>query len=144
MLPVQPWSRSMVRGLGLVSLLGLLACGPGDEGLVVPPMTPGLGGVRPSPLALVATPDPCASSLSVREVARAGREQGAYAERLVPAEWAAADERAITEGFRALERQPDWPCVRLRVPEAAAIYLALREAPRLMPPRATPTLPPRP
>jgi hypothetical protein len=132
------------RALAVFSLLGLLACGPQEDGLLVPPMTPGLGGGRPSPLALLVTPEPCGSVRTAQELVRAGPLQGAYADRLLLAEWANYDEQAITAAFVLLEQQPEWPCLRPLVAEALAISLALRAVPGLTPPRATPTLPPQP
>lgn len=123
-------------------LLLVFACAPSSDGLVVPPMTPSLSGIRPTPLTLSPTPDPCERSVAAGQSLRAEAVQGAYEGQTIPADWAEYDQAALTQAFLERESQPDWVCVAKAFPKAVAIFLAIKGPNRLAPPRATPTLPP--
>lgn len=128
-------ARAGLLAVGLV----LLACGGQDEALYVPPMTPGIGAVRPSPLAAVRTPDPCDALKPAGSPPVGTPAQGPYQRLRLPGDLASLEAAAITAGLRGLEATPDWPCIRRLYPEAVAIYLALAGRTPLVPARPTPT-----
>jgi len=123
----------------LLSLVGVLACSVPGEPLVVPPMTPGLGVVRPSPLVAGRTPDPCEALQPKASPPLGTASQGPYVRLRLPVALASHDAAGITSGLASLAATPEWPCVKRFYPEAAAIYMALAGRPPLTPPRPTPT-----
>jgi hypothetical protein len=128
----------MLAGL-LLFLGGLLACGAPGEPVAVPPLTPGLGPVRPSPLAAGRTPDPCEALRPLASPPVGTVAQGPYVRLRLPPALATLDAAGVTAGLAALEQTPEWACMKRLYPEASAIYLALAGRTPLTPPRPTPT-----
>jgi hypothetical protein len=102
-------------------------------------MTPGIGAVRPSPLAAGRTPDPCEAARPAEPTAIGTVTQGPYVRLRLPPDLGTQDAAGITAGLAALEQTPEWACVKRLYPEASAIYLALAGRTPLTPPRPTPT-----